>query len=54
LLALYFCGYDAFGGFVLTVEKSEDLRKALLDCGYSERAAAEVVDCYRQFWNCAT
>lgn len=48
-----------FGCFVdlwiaVQVEKSEELRKALLDCGYSERAAAKVVDCYSQFLNCPT
>ncbi len=34
------------------VEKSADLRKALLNQGYSDRATAKIVDCYVQFLNC--
>jgi hypothetical protein len=41
-----------FFGIAVKVEKSEELRKALLDCGYSEKAATKVVDCYAQFLNC--
>jgi hypothetical protein len=43
-----------FFGFAMKVEKSEELKKALIDCGYSEKAASKVVDCYLQFWNCPT
>jgi hypothetical protein len=52
LVSFIFLGQRWFFGIAVQVEEFKDLKKALMESGYSESAVAKIVDCYAQFLKC--